>query len=115
MQRGSRTVNEAVEETEKHMLGALCEDLGGANEQTCTRKLHFSHRYHHLVLQSVPQAHICRNTVATARSGPSCVCGPALLSSYVIRAAPAGALAALWPVFSQARALQCSLVSCALP
>ena len=34
-------MNEAVEVTEKHMLGALCEDLGGANEQTCTRKLHF--------------------------------------------------------------------------
>ena len=29
-----RTMNEAVEVTEKHMLGALCEDLGGANEQT---------------------------------------------------------------------------------
>ena len=55
---------------EKHMLGALCEDLGSANEQTCTRKLHFPHRYHHLVLQSVPKAHICHNTVATARSGP---------------------------------------------
>ena len=58
---------------EKHMLGALCEDLGSANEQTCTlhfHKLHFPHRYHHLVLQSVPKAHICHNTVATARSGP---------------------------------------------
>eukprot|EP01043_Picozoa_sp_COSAG02_P053538 COSAG02_NODE_5925_length_3937_cov_11.918484_1_plen_147_part_00 len=55
-----RTVNETIEVMQKHVLGA----------QTCTRKLQFPHQYHHPVLQSVPHAHICHNTVAMARSGP---------------------------------------------
>lgn len=35
-----------MDEAEKHVPCALCEDLGGTNGQTCAQKLNFSDQYH---------------------------------------------------------------------
>ena len=44
----------ASEWVEKHVLGALCEDVDAINGQKCTNQLHFPAQYLRIVLQSAP-------------------------------------------------------------
>ena len=59
-------IDEHVDEAEKHVLGALCEDLGGVNGQNCTKPLHFSNHYYPSVLQPALHPQSCRSCVAAA-------------------------------------------------
>ena len=59
-------IYERMVEAEKHVPGALCEDLGGVNGQKCTKQLHFPNPYYPLVLQSAPHPQSCRSCVAAA-------------------------------------------------
>ena len=44
----------ASEWMEKHVLGALCEDVDAMNRQKCTNQLHFPAQYHRTVPHFAP-------------------------------------------------------------